>query len=247
MDAGILAIDIGGLSIKVAVLDARGNLLTERTRMPTPHPCPPELLINIVESMVQTLPAYDRISIGFPGVIRQGRILTAANLQSAQWFGFDLARALSETLGGYPARIVNDADMIGLSLNEGAGLELVVTLGTGVGTALFRDGELMPHMELAHHPITTGQTYDQYLGDAELKRIGRLHWNDRLGHALGLLNVLFHPDRIILSGGNARNVDLELTANVRIVPDVMGIRGGAALWQDKHWREETALPQMFSG
>lgn len=242
MGADILAIDIGGISIKAAVLDSQGTLLSELLRVPTPHPCPPDRLISVISAMAQDLPAYERIAIGFPGVIRKGRILTAANLQSEKWFGFDLAQALSAELGGYPARIINDADMIGLALIEGEGLELVVTLGTGVGTALFRDGELMPHMELAHHPIANGLTYDQYLGDAELKRIGKLHWNDRLGHALGLLNVLFHPDRILLSGGNSRSIDTALPPNASIVPDVAGISGGAALWH-----EDVRLPDLFSG
>lgn len=242
MGPGILAVDIGGISIKAAVLDAQGKLLTERLRVPTPHPCPPDLLVSMVTDLVKNLPPFDRISIGFPGVIRKGRILTAANLQSEQWFGFDLAQALSARLGNYPARIINDADMIGLALIGGEGLELVVTLGTGVGTALFRDGELMPHMELAHHPIADGRSYDQYLGDAELKRVGKLHWNDRVGHALGLLNILFHPDRILLSGGNAHNIDIAPPPNARILPDVLGMSGGAALWRD-----DNRLSDLFSG
>lgn len=240
---GILAIDIGGTSIKAAVLDIHGSLLSERLRVPTPHPCPPETLIELVMGLVQNLPAFDRISIGFPGVIRKGLVLTAANLQSHEWFGYDLAAALSARLGNHPARIINDADMIGLAVIAGEGLEVVVTLGTGFGTALFRNGELMPHMELAHHPIVNGRTYDQYLGDSELKRIGHQRWNDRLGQALGLLNILFHPDRIIFTGGNARNIDIALPPNTSIVPDVIGMSGGAALWREG----ENRLSELFSG
>ncbi|WP_373186060.1 ROK family protein [Halopseudomonas sp.] len=242
MAADILAIDIGGTSIKTAVLDSQGKLLSKRLRVPTPHPCPPDLLVSLVTDLVQDLPAFERISIGFPGVIRKGRILTAANLQSEKWFGYDLAQALSARLGGCPARILNDADMIGLALIAGQGIELVVTLGTGFGSALFRNGDLMPHMELAHHPVADNRTYDQYLGDAELKRIGKLHWNDRIGHALGLLNTLFHPDHILLSGGNARNIDVALPPNAQIMPDAIGIAGGAALW-----REDNQLSELFSG
>lgn len=243
MGPGILCIDVGGLSVKAAVTDSQGILLSERVRSVTPHPCPPDRLLDLVLEIIPGLPAFNRISMGFPGVIRQGRVFTAANLQSDEWFGFDLAQAVSRRLGDYPARVINDADMIGLAVNTGKGLEVVVTLGTGFGTALLRNGELMPHMELAHHPIAEGRTYDQFLGDAALKAIGRSHWNDRLGHALGLLNILFHPDGIILTGGNARNIDLSLLPpNVSIAPDVAGLSGGAALW-----REASPLSELFSG
>lgn len=242
MGQGILAVDVGGLSVKVAVIDSQGALLSERVRRPTPQPCPPDRLLALVSELVRNLPPFDRISVGFPGVVRRGRILTAANLHSEKWFDFDLARAISRQLNDCPARVINDADMIGLAVVEGKGVELVVTLGTGFGTALLRDGELMPHMELAHHPIAGGLTYDQYLGDAALKTTGRSNWNDRLGHALGLLNILFHPDRVILTGGNARSVDIALPPNASIVPDVAGLSGGAALWRDG-----SPVSELFSG
>ncbi len=232
MQPGILAIDIGGIGIKAAVLDRSGALLSERLRVPTPQPCNPTLLIDTVVDLVSPLPPYDRLSIGFPGAVRDGQILTAANVGGAAWIGFDLANALSQRLGGVPARIVNDADMQGYALMSGVGLELVVTLGTGFGTALFRNGELMPHMELAHHPVSGDLTYDQFLGDAALKQVGKARWNERLGRAVELLQLLFHPDRILLSGGNSRNIERSFTGEVSVVPDVAGIAGGAALWRD---------------
>ncbi|WP_150277466.1 ROK family protein [Halopseudomonas salina] len=239
MTTGILAVDIGGLSIKAAVLDIKGHMLTERLRIVTPHPCPPDLLLDLVTSLTRDMPAFNRISVGFPGVVRQGRVLTAANLQSDEWIDFELAKQLSVRLGNYPTRVINDADMIGFALIDGVGLEIVVTLGTGFGTAIFRDGDLMPHMELAHHPIAEGRTYDQYLGDAELKKIGSKTWNERLALALALLNTLFHPDQILLGGGNARYVSTSLPANTRIVSEARGISGGAALW-----REYPPLPDL---
>jgi polyphosphate glucokinase len=242
MGPGILSVDIGGLSVKAAVVDHQGTFLSERLRSPTPHPCEPGRVLALIADLVQHLPAFDRISVGFPGVVRKGCILTAANLQSERWLDFDLAGAVSERFGGYPTRVINDADMIGLAVANGAGVEVVITLGTGFGTALLRDGELMPHMELAHHPIADGQTYDTYLGDAALKAIGHSQWNNRLGHALGLVNTLLRPDGIILTGGNARHIDMSLPANASIVSDGAGIAGGAALWRDK-----SALSDLFSG
>ena len=126
MQPGILAIDIGGIGIKAAVLDRAGTLLSEHLRVPTPQPCNPTLLIDTVVDLVSPLPPYDRLSIGFPGAVRDGRILTAANVGGAPWIGFDLATALSQRLGGVPARIVNDADLQGYALISGTGLELVI-------------------------------------------------------------------------------------------------------------------------
>ena len=228
---GILAVDVGGSGLKATVIDERGHMLHDRVRVVTPHPCPPEALLDLVDEMVSGLPDYDRISVGFPGVIRNGRVLTAANLGNEAWVDFDLTGAMSARLGGKPVRIVNDADMQGYGLITGEGLEMVATLGTGVGTALFRRGELMPHMELAHHPIRGDKTYDEYLGDVELKRIGKKQWNKRLARALKLFDVLLHPDRIFLGGGNARNVTLWLDSHVIIGSNSAGLEGGAALWR----------------
>jgi polyphosphate glucokinase len=228
---GILAIDIGGTGLKTAVLDPRGALETARQRVPTPHPCPPEVLLASVAKMAAALPAFDRISVGFPGIVRDGQIITAPNLGAADWAGFKLAEALSQQFGNCPVKLVNDADMQGFSLVSGHGIELAVTLGTGVGTALFRDGELMPHLEIAHHPIRKRKTYDEYLGDAAYKKIGKTRWNKRVRRALDLLEVLFYPQRIFIGGGNARNLEIELPENVAIGSNDAGLKGGAVLWR----------------
>jgi polyphosphate glucokinase len=229
---GILAIDIGGTGLKAAVLDDLGSMRSERVRVETPHPCPPALLVDMVVALVKDLSAYDRISIGFPGVIRDRKVLTAPHLDTELWAGFPLAEQLSKKLGGHPSKIINDAEMQGLALIKGKGLELAITLGTGVGTALFRDGEVMPHMELAHHPMRHGKTYDELLGDAAYQDAGKKRWNKRLRRALVLLDVLLHPDRVILGGGNSRHVDTDdLPASVSIGSNAAGIEGGAALWK----------------
>lgn len=230
MAPGILAIDIGGTSVKAAVLDDTGTPLCERVRGPTPRPCPPETLLALLGNLVAPLPAYDRIAVGFPGAVRDGRVLTAANLGNAPWVDYPLEETIARQLG-QPTQLLNDADMQGFALIEGAGLELVITLGTGFGTAWFRHGELMPHLEIAHHPIRSNRTYDQYLGDDALKRVGRRRWNARLDYALDVLQRILRPDSIILAGGNARLVDLDLPDHVVIKPDAVGISGGAALWR----------------
>jgi polyphosphate glucokinase len=107
----------------------------------------------------------------------------------------------------------------------------VVTLGTGVGSALFRNGALMPHMELAHHPIHDDKTYDEYLGNAALEEKGKKHWNGRLEKVIGVLYTLLHYDRLYFGGGNAKKVTLKLPDNVTIASNDAGLKGGAELWK----------------
>ncbi|HEY4145022.1 ROK family protein [Pinirhizobacter sp.] len=232
--AGILSIDVGGSHVKADVLDAKGKSLAERVRVPTPRPCPPDVLVSLVKEMVTGLPPFDRISIGFPGVICRGKVMTAVNLGNDVWVGYPLERALGQALGDHPAKLINDADMQGFGLIKGKGLEFVVTLGTGMGTGLFLDGELMPHMELAHHPLKNGKTYEQLLGNAAYEDAGKKKWNKRLHKALCMMNRLLNPDHIYLGGGNADYVDPDcLPENVSVGDNKAGIVGGAALWRNE--------------
>lgn len=227
-----LAIDIGGSALKAAVLDSRGLPIVERVRIvKTPQPAPPEALLDALSTLVKPLPAYDRVSVGFPGVVRDGRVVTAPNLEPEAWRGFDLAGALAERLGK-PARVLNDAEVQGLGVIRGEGLEMVITLGTGFGTGLFLDGRPAPHLELAHHPFRGGQTYEEQLGKKALRKVGRRKWNKRLRRAIGTLRGLVNFDRLYIGGGNARLVDFTLDPDTEIVSNEAGILGGIALWRD---------------
>lgn len=225
----ILAIDVGGTGLKAAVLDGEGNMLTERVRVETPHPCAPELLVDTLAKLVEPLPAYECVSVGFPGVVRHGRIVTAPNLGTEAFKGFDLAGALSERLGK-PVRVLNDADMQGLGAVEGHGVEMVITLGTGFGSAIFVDGQLGPHLEISHHPFRKGESYDQQLGNAAYKKIGKKKWNKRVERAIKNLRSLTNFDRLYIGGGNAKRLKFELGADTQTVPNECGIKGGARLW-----------------
>ncbi|MCY7273357.1 MAG: ROK family protein, partial [Phormidesmis sp. CAN_BIN44] len=152
-----LAIDIGGSGIKTLVLDESGQPQTERNRVETPQPANPDLVINAIVSLAKQQGEFDRVSAGFPGVVRLGVIETAANLDPA-WIGFDFAKALSDRLGK-PVRVVNDADMQGMGAISGQGVELVITLGTGFGSALFLNGKLVPNLEMGHHEFRNEETY----------------------------------------------------------------------------------------
>src|SRR5205807_7838210 len=188
---GALQFDICATTLKASVLDAKGAMLVDRVRVPTTYPLAPQALLDALRTLVAPLPAYDRIAAGFPGMVRGGRVLSAPHfvtqdgpgtrvvpLLVAAWSGYDLAAALEKEFGR-PARVANDADLQGGAVVKGEGLEVVITLGTGLGTAVYRDGHLAPHIELAHHPFRKGQTYDEQVGDAARRRAGKKKWNRR--------------------------------------------------------------------
>jgi polyphosphate glucokinase len=235
-----LAIDIGGSGIKAAVFDARGERVADRIRVPTPQPANPETVLQAITSLAERLPPFDRVSVGFPGVVRDGRTFTAPNLDSETWRDVDLAGALRTRLGR-PVRVLNDGEVQGLGVIEGKGIEMIVTLGTGVGCGLFQDGRVTPHLELGHHPFRKGQTYEEQLSDATLKRIGKTKWNGRLRKAIASLRTLVNFDRLYIGGGNARHVSAELDPDVAIVSNEAGVSGGLALWRDEDERRRVWL------
>jgi polyphosphate glucokinase len=238
-----LAIDVGGTGLKATVLDAAGHPEHERVRIPTSFPCPPDKLVSDLGTLVEQLPPFDRVSVGFPGVVRAGKVRTAPAFVTMSglgsdvdpellgaWTQFDLASALSARLG-QPCRVANDADVQGAGAVAGVGLELIVTLGTGVGTAVFSGGDLALHLELAHHPIGRGETYNTYLGDAALKQHGKKKWNRRVVKAVAVLDELIFPDAILVGGGNAKHVSADLGPTVRLIANEAGLLGGIKLWQ----------------
>ncbi|HUO56783.1 MAG TPA: ROK family protein [bacterium] len=225
-----LSIDIGGTGLKASVLDGRGIAITSHVRLETPYPCPPRVMLAALGKLARALPSFDRVSVGFPGVVREGRVITAPHFGNKIWRGFPLAKALRKKLGK-PVRLLNDADMQGLAVIKGKGLELVVTLGYGVGTAVYRNGELMPRLELAQHPVLGAKTYNEFIGDRVLKKIGKPAWNRRLRQALAWLETLLNPDRVYIGGGNARLVRLKLPKHYRLVSNEAGVLGGIALWR----------------
>ncbi len=225
-----LCIDVGGTGLKCAVVDEEGALLCERARVKTPRPATPENVVMALGDLVATMPDYDRVSVGFPGVVAAGVVKTAPNLDGP-WRDFELAVAIAE-LTDKPTRAANDADVAGLAVVEGRGVELLLTLGTGVGAGLYLDGRLVPNLELGHHPFRKDGSYEDYLRDSELKRIGKKRWNRRVLRALEQLDPVFNYRLIYLGGGNARHLRGELPENVRVVDNVAGVLGGVKLWRD---------------
>jgi len=224
----ILAIDIGGSHVKATVLDKNGEMLSEYIKTDTPSPANPDNIIKAIKELTKDL-AFDKVSVGFPGYVRNSIVGTAPNLDDKAWRGYDLGKRL-ETELGKPARVVNDADMQGLGVASGKGLELVVTLGTGLGSAWLLDGVLLPHLEVAHHPITKTKDYDAYMGDKELGKIGKKKWNVRMERVFKTLKTVFNYDHLYIGGGNSRLLTIKLDDNMTIVSNKDGIKGGARLW-----------------
>lgn len=208
-------------------------MISERVRIPTPPaPVSSEHLVLALERAATPLGSFDRVSVGFPGYVRNGRVLTAPHLGTETLAGFDLQSVLAERWGK-PVRVLNDADVQGYGAIHGDGLEMVLTLGTGAGTAIFFDGQLMPHLELAHHPVRGNKTYDEYIGNAARVEKGNRRWNKRVARVIEILRTLVHYDHLYLGGGNAARITFPLPPDVSIVPNSDGLTGGIALWRER--------------
>lgn len=236
-----LGIDIGGSGVKASVLDHDGQMITERVREDTPYPCPPATLVATIDDVVSNLPKTNRVSVGFPGLVRGGKVIHVPSLSrleyggeqdagmAAKWRGFDLAGALSEKFG-LPTKVVNDADMQGCAVAQGEGFEFVMTLGTGVGTALFSDGKLLDHLELSHGPFKKS-TFDLVLGNAGRKAIGKKKWRKLVLEAIFWFDEMLFFDTIYIGGGNAKHLDAStLPPKAQVVPNSAGITGGVRVW-----------------
>ncbi len=225
-----LAIDIGGTGLKATILDPKGKPLHERVRVETPRPATPTAILAALVKLVAPLGKFDRISTGFPGVVVHGETLSAPNLHE-QWRHFPLQKQLEKHLKK-PARVLNDAGVQGFGVIKGHGTEMVITLGTGMGCAIYVDGRYVPNIELAHHPFHKGKTYEEFIGQKALKKIGKKQWNKRVAHVLDQVQPIFNPTTIYLGGGNAKKLSIKLPKNVKVTDNVAGLLGGIALWRD---------------
>lgn len=225
-----LIIDIGGTGIKGIVFDAAASPITERVRVPTPRPAVPEAVLGAVDEIVRKLGEFDRISVGFPGVVVEGVTRTAANLDPS-WRGFPLAETLAKRTGR-PVRALNDAGLQGFGLIEGRGTEIVITLGTGMGFGLYIDGRYVPNIELAHHPFRKRKSYEERVAESVRKKIGNRRWNENVREVIDQIGPIFNFRRLYLGGGNAARVDREkLPDSVIVADNVTGLRGGVRLWE----------------
>ena len=242
-NGNILAIDIGGSHIKGTVLNSKGESQMKYTKLVTPELATPADVIGTILQLVKDMSDYEKISVGFPGYVRNGIVYTATNLGSEHWVKVDLGQQIANALHK-PVRLVNDADQLGLGVVSGKGLEMAVTLGTGVGTAVLFDGNLLPHLELAHHPIRKDLDYDQYIGEKAMKEEGKEKWNKRVARVLGVIKTVFNYDRLYLGGGGCDKLTIPLEDNIHLFTNEDGIKGGARLWEfEDKYHITTNYPQ----
>lgn len=241
-----LAVDCGGGGIKASVLDATGTLHAPAIRVPTPYPLPPERLVDTVADIATQLPGADRLTVGMPGMIRHGVVVATPHYVTRSgphtrvdpalveaWAGCDIRAAMQDRIG-LPALVLNDAEVHGAGVVAGTGTELVLTLGTGLGSALFDGGRLAPHLEWSHAPIRRGTTYDDYIGQLERARLGDAMWSRRVRRMIEGLRPVFRWDSLYLGGGNSRAITpttlARLGDDVVVVSNQAGITGGVRAW-----------------
>jgi len=239
-----LCVDIGGSGIKAIVVDLVGNPLSERIRLETPSPALPAAVLEVLAEVIRRIAlmsGYERVSVGFPGVVMDGIAKTAPNLDPS-WAGFAMAAAV-EKLTDKPVRMANDADIQGLAVIEGRGLEMLITFGTGLGGALYIDGHCVPNLELGHHPWKKGATYEERTSNAVRKRIGKKRWNKRVRDVIAQLEPIFNYRKLYVGGGNAKHIEPEgLPANVTLVDNLAGLLGGIKLWDTEEPPQTAPTP-----
>ncbi len=245
-----LSIDCGGGGIKGSVLDDSGTLRAQPVRAATPYPLPPERLVRVIEGLAAQMPTADRVTVGMPGMIRHGIVVATPHYVCkagprtkvlpelvAAWGGFNMREAVSAELG-MPALVLNDAEVHGSGLVTGRGLEMVITLGTGLGNAIFDNGRLAPHAELSQATVKWGLTYDEYLGEHERIRLGDAHWSRRARVVIESWVPVYMWDRLYVGGGNSRRITSpqrdKLPENVVIASNAAGIMGGVRAWEMVH-------------
>lgn len=217
-----LVVDVGGSGIKATVLNDLAKPVSERVRRESPASGLPGAVMDIMIALATELEPFDRVSVGFPGVVINGIVKQAPNL-AKEWKGFNIAEVLQARFQK-TVRVANDADVQGFGAIAGTGVELVVTLGTGCGTSLFTDGRLVPNLEIGRDKLRNSQ----------LQKVGKKRWNRRLLKFVERLEEIFHFSKLYIGGGNSKEVDVSLLPpNVTIISNLNGLVGGIALWREE--------------
>jgi len=214
----VLAIDVGGSHVKTRVFGRREM----RQFDSGPHLTPRKMVEQIHELTGDW--KFDAVSIGYPGVVLHGKIVAEPHNLGPGWVGFDFRKAF-----GRPTRILNDAAMQAIGSYEG-GRMLFLGLGTGLGSALIVDGIVAP-MELAHLPFKKGRTYEDYVGDRGLRRLGGKKWRQNVAEMVAQLSTVLEADYVVIGGGNARKLK-RLPKNARLGNNDFAFIGGFRVWRD---------------
>lgn len=237
-----LGIDCGGSGLKASVLDENGEMLAQHLRIKTPYPLPPERFVRTLTMLAKRLPEYDRVTVGMPGMIRNGCVIRTPHYPTVAgpytdkdpalveaWRNWDAQGILQEAFGK-PTRVLNDAEVQGAAVIKREGLEVMFTLGTGLGCAVYNNGRLAPHLEISHAPVRKNATYDTWIGIHKLRELGPRKWSERMRVVVDGLRPVFCWDHLYVGGGNAQRLKVDLGSDVTIVPNVAGVIGGVRAW-----------------
>ena len=243
----ILGIDVGASGIKGALVDLEnGRLSGERFRVPTPQPSTPDAMAAAFAEIIAFFNYKGPVGCGFPALVKNGVALTASNIDKS-WIGANVEKVFGEACGD-PVYVTNDADAAGMAemrygMGRGEnGLVILITIGTGLGTAVFHKGTMIPNTELGHLKWNNGKSVEQYCssGARERLKISRKEWAGRFNEYLEHLEPLFSPDLFILGGGESKyfeNFKELLTVSARVVPaKLLNNAGiiGAAVFAAEH-------------
>jgi polyphosphate glucokinase len=241
-----LTVDCGGTGIKASVLDKSGKVLIDFPYLKTPYPLSPSKLIGIIQDFVKADLRIKRVTVGLPGMIRNGKVVVIPhyinangprsavdpNLKKA-WYGFDMQSILQKRLK-IPSLVLNDAELHAAAVIEGKGLETVLTFGTGLGSAIFSDGNLAPHLEISHATIRYGKSIDTWIGEQARRRMGNQLWSRRVKSLIQELYPMIIWDKLYIGGGNAQRISKSALKSfdykVKIIPNSAGVTGGVKAW-----------------
>lgn len=212
--------------MKAALLGRTGDQVTERIKEPTPDKLTPAALVRVLERIAGAMPRFDRVAVGIPGIVHRDVVYSLPASRSRAFKGFALADELGERLG-VPVRVTNDAAMHGLAAIKGRGVEMVITLGTGLGTALFVNGVLSAHYQTLPDEDEPFSPY----GDQALQRLGRRKWERRIHALFEQLGAITNFDHLYVGGGNAKRLVQPLPRRISRIDNVAGILGGHRLWE----------------
>jgi polyphosphate glucokinase len=223
-----LAIDVGGSHLKAALLGATGHLVSDRLRVDTPDPLTPKRLLDALVEIAQSLDAHDRVSVGINGLVHAGRIYAIPVTADPDFRGFDLVGRYRRRIRR-PVRVLNDAQMHGLGFIRGRGVEVAITLGTGLGSAVFIDGKLGPHVQFLASAGSEDLKGGDY-GDLALEALGRKKWSRRVERLIDLLRRLTNFDHLYVGGGNAGKLKLDLPGDVSRGDNSAALLGAVRMW-----------------
>ena len=246
MKVTTLTVDCGGTGIKASVLDKTGKVLIDFPYLKTPYPLSPSKLIGIIQDFVKADLRIKRVTVGLPGMIRNGKVVVIPhyintngprsavdpNLKKA-WYGFEMQSVLEKRLK-LATLVLNDAEVHAAAVIEGKGLETVLTFGTGLGSAIFSDGNLAPHLEISHATIRYGKSIDTWIGEQVRRRMGNQLWSRRVKSLIQELYPMIIWDKLYIGGGNSQRISKSALKSfdykVKIIPNSAGVTGGVKAW-----------------